>query len=94
MTFWVFVMLFFLVFWHIVAAFTATVVILRDKSLSEFQSNWQVAISWFGIYVGPLFILYIINERTPELVPRYAQEGLLHWAFFAPIKPSPHRSLP
>jgi hypothetical protein len=93
MTYWVFVILTFLILAHLVAAVTATIVVLRDRSLSEFQRFWQLTISWFGIYVGPLFILYLINEHSPELVPGYAQEGFVHWALFAPIKPAPHRYL-
>lgn len=75
---------------HLVAAVTATIVVLRDETLSRFQVAGQLAISWLGIYAGPLLILYLINDHSPELVPTYAQEGLLHWALFAPIKPAPH----
>jgi len=72
---------------HIFVAATATITVLRDKSLEPFQVVGKILISWFGVYIGPLFVLYIMNEHSPELVPDYAQTGILHWTLFLPIRP-------
>jgi len=79
---------------HVVVATTATIVVLRDKSLERFQTISKIVASWLLIYAGPLFILYVMNEHSPELVPRFAQSGLLHVLFFAPVKPPPHGDNP
>ena len=77
-----------------IVATTATVVVLRDKKLERFQVVSKILVAWIGIYVGPLFILYVMNEQSPELVPRFAQAGPLHVLLFAPIKPPPHGQYP
>jgi hypothetical protein len=79
---------------HVTAATTATIVVLRDKRLERFQLFSKILASWILLYVGPLFILYVMNEHSPELVPKFAQKGPLHFLFFAPIKPQPHHDNP
>jgi hypothetical protein len=76
---------------HVIVATTATIVVLRDSSLKRFQVWGKIASSWILIYVGPIFILYVMNEQSPHLVPKYAKKGIIHWLLFAPIKPDPHR---
>ena len=79
---------------HTIVAATATIVVLRDRTLSRSQVISKVLISWLVLYVGPLFILYVMNEHSPELVPRYAQRGVLHILLFAPVKPPRHGENP
>lgn len=78
---------------HIVVAITATVVVLRDKSLEKSRMVGQLAVSWLVLYAGPLFILYVTNEHSPDLLPQFVTTGILHYLLFAPIKP-PHSENP
>jgi len=75
-------------------AVTATLVVLRDKSLERFQIIPKILVSWLVPYAGPLFILYVMNDHSPELIPKFAQRGPLHALLFAPIKPPPHGDNP
>jgi len=79
---------------HVVVAATATVVVLRDRTLERFQIISKILVAWIIIYAGPLFVLYVMNDHSPELVPRFAQSGFLHFVLFAPIKPPQHRDNP
>ena len=79
---------------HVIVATTATVVVLRDKSLGRLQTISKIVASWVVLYAGPLFILYVVNEHSPELVPKFAQSGLLHFFLFAPIRPQQHGDNP
>lgn len=79
---------------HVAVAATATVVVLRDRTLERFQIISKILVAWIIIYAGPLFILYVMNDHSPELVPRFAHSGFLHFLLFAPIKPPPHRDNP
>lgn len=81
-------------FAHFFAATIASVVVIRDKSLDRIQVISKLMASWIVIYVGPLFVLYLMNDHSPELVPRFVQKGFLHTLFFAPIKPPPHNDNP
>lgn len=75
---------------HMIVAATATVVVLRDGNSDRFQVISKILVSWIVIYAGPLFILYVMNEHSSEVVPEFAKSGFLHYLLFAPIKPS-HR---
>lgn len=75
---------------HVFVAATATLVVLRDRTLEPIQTIFKIVVSWVFVYAGPLFILYVMNEHSPELLPGYARSGLLHAIFFGPIKPPPH----
>jgi len=79
---------------HIFVAATATLVVLRDRTLEPTQIVFKILVSWVFIYAGPLFVLYVMNEHSPELLPRYVRRGLLHAIFFGPIKPPPHADNP
>jgi len=79
---------------HVFVATTASVVVFRDRSLERFQVVFKLLVSWIIVYVGPLFILYVMNDHSPKLVPRFVQVGLLHSVFFGPIRPPPHGDNP
>jgi len=79
---------------HVIVATTATVVVLRDKSLERFQTISKMLVSWVIIYAGPLFVLYVMNEHSPELIPKFAQRGLFHLLLFGPVKPLPRGNKP
>ncbi len=83
-----------LVLAHAIVAITAAVVVLRDKTLQRFQVVAKILASWLVIYAGPLFVLYVMNDHSPELVPKFAQSGPLHFLLFAPIKPASYRENP
>ena len=79
---------------HIFIAATASVVILRDRSLGRSQVVGKLCISWLFVYVGPLFVLYLMNDHSAELMPKFVHRGLFHIVLFAPIKPPRHGDRP
>ena len=83
-----------LVLAHLIMAITASVVIIRDNSLGLSQIVFKLIVAWVGLFIGPQFILYVMNEHSPELIPNYAQTGLIHSLLFLPIKPPPHNDRP
>ena len=53
------------------------VAVLRDATINSFQRKSQIVVSIIFPIIGPLFILHLVNEHSPEAIPRF----LIPWPF-------------
>ena len=55
----------------------AIVAIKHDSTLDEFQKKAQIALVLLVPFLGVVLVLYLVNQHSPEAIPR----GLVHWPF-------------
>ena len=79
---------------HCLIAFIASVAIVRDASLDGFQRFGKFLMSWFLLYFGPLMILKLMKEYSPESVPSVAKSGLIAWILYGRLNPDFHNYEP
>ena len=79
---------------HSFIAIAASIAILRDSSLDFIQVIGKLLICWLLIFVGPLIILKLISEYSPETLPKVAKSGPLAYLLFAPLNPDFHNDKP
>lgn len=79
-----------IVFIHSFLALTASVAVFRDNSLDYVQLIGKLLVCWLFIFIGPLTILKLISEYSPEILPKIATTGPLAYLLFAKLNPSFH----
>jgi hypothetical protein len=51
-------------------SFTATIAAKFDRTLDPFQKKAQILIVWMFPFIGASLILYLVNQHSPEAIPR------------------------
>jgi hypothetical protein len=61
-----------------------------DATLDPFQKKAQILIVWFIPFIGASLIIYLVNQHSPEAIPR----NLIPWPFRKLIfgKPRPRNT--
>jgi hypothetical protein len=77
-----YLILFLLAAAHTLMALAASVTVLRDGSLDTVQATGKLVISWFLLFGGPLFILHVMSEHSPELLPDWTKRAPVRWMLF------------
>ncbi len=62
-------------------SFIATIAARFDSTLDPFQRKAQIVIVWAFPFIGASFIIYLVNQHSPEVIPR----NLIPWPFKALI---------
>ena len=79
---------------HSIVALIATIAISRDSTLDSIQVIGKLLMCWLLIFVGPLIILKLISEYSPEILPKVARSGPLAYFLFARLNPDFHEHRP
>jgi hypothetical protein len=58
-------------------SFIAVYAVIRDEILEAFQKTSQIVIVLVIPLLGALFVLYLINQHSPEAIPK----SLIPWPF-------------
>lgn len=58
-------------------SFIGTIAARFDNTLDPFQKKAQITIVWVFPFIGASLIIYLVNQHSPEAIPR----NLIPWPF-------------
>jgi hypothetical protein len=68
-------------------SFIGTIAARFDSTLDPFQKKAQIIIVWIFPYIGASLIIFLVNQHSPDAIPR----NLVPWPFknliFGKLKP-------